>query len=95
MGYKPDREKTARAHAVSTALIEGGRCHFELGRLGGRLCRGEESFPNGSHDDDVDATTQGLLYIREKFGTEMVFDEDADIVENHNYQQSVNDMTGY
>ena len=69
VGYKPDREKTARAHAV-TALIEGRRCHLpEWGDWVDDYVGDMSKFPNGPHDDDVDATTQGLLYIREKFGT--------------------------
>ena len=61
--YKPDRDKIARAHAV-TPLIESGRVWVPkkapwLTDYLDNLCQ----FPAGEHDDDCDSTTMALAYM--------------------------------
>ncbi len=61
-----DRDKVARAHAV-TPLIEGGRVYLpEWASWVGDYLAEMSAFPRGAHDDDVDSTTQALNYLRDK-----------------------------
>lgn len=64
--FKPDRDKVARAHAV-TPLLESGRVWVPrktpwLSDYLDQMCQ----FPSGEHDDDVDSTTMALLYMSGK-----------------------------
>jgi predicted phage terminase large subunit-like protein len=64
--YKVDRDKVARAYSV-TPMIEGGRVYLpEWGSWVEDYIADMSSFPSGLHDDDVDATTVGLSYCRNK-----------------------------
>jgi predicted phage terminase large subunit-like protein len=61
---KADRDKATRANAC-TAMCESGRVYLPadapwLGEYLDSLC----GFPNMPHDDDVDATTQALNFLR-------------------------------
>lgn len=60
--------KESRAHAVSF-LFEAGNVYFpdpELFEWVDDLVEELVSFPNGSHDDQVDALSQGLKYLEER-----------------------------
>lgn len=59
-----DRDKVARAHAV-TPMIEAGKVFIpEDAPWRPQWQYNHEVFPKGSHDDDVDATTQFLNWAR-------------------------------
>jgi predicted phage terminase large subunit-like protein len=63
---KVDRDKVSRSNAV-TPLIEGGRVFLpEWGTWVEDYLDVMTAFPAGEYDDDVDATTQGLSYLRGK-----------------------------
>jgi predicted phage terminase large subunit-like protein len=63
-----DRDKIARAHAV-TSLIEGGRVYVpEWAQWIDDYLAEMAAFPKGAHDDDVDSTTQALNYLRDNAG---------------------------
>jgi phage terminase large subunit-like protein len=62
IAVNPEGGKIARAHAVSPAF-EAGNVHLPDAEIApwvveyvDELC----AFPNGTHDDDVDSTTQAL-----------------------------------
>ncbi len=58
-----DRDKVSRAHAV-TPLLEAGRFMLPEGEAWtSDFVDSLASFPNGLHDDDVDAFTQGANYL--------------------------------
>lgn len=63
---KVDTDKVTRAYAA-TPLVESGRVFLPKGVpwLPAYLAS-LSSFPNGSHDDDVDSTTQALNYLSRK-----------------------------
>ena len=62
--FKPDSNKVARVNAI-TPILEAGRVFLPEGApwLFDYI---EElaAFPNGSHDDQVDSTSQALAYLR-------------------------------
>jgi predicted phage terminase large subunit-like protein len=61
---KVDRDKTARAHAV-TPLIEGGRVYLpEWASWTDDYITTLAAFPRGKFDDEVDSTTQALEYLK-------------------------------
>jgi len=76
-GVRPERNKVARAHAVSP-LVESGRVFlpgapnaggtgFDPGRTPQWVQEFVEeftSFPHVTHDDQVDAMTQALLHLK-------------------------------
>ena len=60
VAYNPKDSKEARAHAVS-AFIEGGNVNLPADAAYAReLVEECAAFPNGAHDDQVDAMTQAL-----------------------------------
>jgi len=64
-GVKPDSDKFSRAASV-TPMVEGGRFFLPEGATWADDYRAEmTAFPGGVHDDFVDATVQGLSYVRE------------------------------
>lgn len=64
--YKVDRDKVARAYSI-TPMIEGGRVYLpEWGSWVDDYISCMAAFPMGEHDDDVDATTIGLSYLKSK-----------------------------
>jgi predicted phage terminase large subunit-like protein len=77
---KTDRDKTARANAV-TPLIEGGRVFLKEGALWVEDFLNEHTdFPFGDFDDQVDATTQALNYLapqKERVSYKDLFAEDT------------------
>ena len=63
---KTDRDKVARAHAV-TPLIEGGAVYLPEWASWVEDYQTElADFPKGKHDDMVDSTTQALSYMADK-----------------------------
>src|SRR5690606_7866575 len=65
----PQGSKEVRAHAV-TPEIESGNVYLPDPRMPGyewvaELIAEAQVFPNGSHDDQVDALTQALSQLRE------------------------------
>ena len=64
--FQPDRDKVARAHAVS-GIIERQRVWIPLKRkYGAELLQEALEFPKGAHDDAVDAMVMALLYLRRR-----------------------------
>jgi predicted phage terminase large subunit-like protein len=67
MPFQPDRDKVARAHAV-TGIIERQRVWIPLKRkYGAELLQEALEFPKGAHDDAVDAMVMALLYLRKRY----------------------------
>ncbi len=65
--FQPDRDKVARAHAV-TGIIERQRVWIPLKRkYGAELLQEALEFPKGAHDDAVDAMVMALLYLRRRY----------------------------
>jgi predicted phage terminase large subunit-like protein len=64
LAIKVDRDKVARAHAV-TPLIEGGRVYLpEWATWVDDYVTCMGAFPKGPDDDDIDSTTQALEYLK-------------------------------
>lgn len=59
---EPHGGKEARANAVSP-LIEAGNIHLPQTRWADDLIEEAAAFPNGTHDDQVDALTQALNWL--------------------------------
>lgn len=65
--FRPDRDKVARAHAVS-GLVERGRVWLpSKKKYTAELLKEVLEFPKGAHDDAVDAMNIGLLYFRRRY----------------------------
>ena len=67
---KPEGGKVARAHAVSP-MVEAGNIYLPHPMLVSwveALLEEMAAFPNGRHDDQVDAMTQALNRLRERAG---------------------------
>lgn len=65
--FQPDRDKVARAHAV-TGIIERQRVWLPLKRkYAAELLQEALEFPKGAHDDSVDAMVMALLYLRRRY----------------------------
>ncbi len=70
---KVDKDKVARANAV-TPLFESGRvCVPEYAPWLFDYIEELSAFPNGEHDDQVDATTQALNYLSGRVRKEVLF----------------------
>ena len=70
IGYNPDRDKVARAHAVS-ALLEAGLVYYPKGKKWAEEHIEEcSTFPRGMYSDLVDTTTQAWLRIRNSWRVE-------------------------
>ena len=64
VAIKVDKDKLARAEAI-TPLIEAGRVFLpESAPFLNDYVDELAAFPNGVHDDAVDSTTQALNYLR-------------------------------
>ena len=67
MEYLPDRDKVARVYAA-TPSMEAGRVWFPKGRKWAEELVDELiTFPNGAHDDQVDAMTMAIHYMKESW----------------------------
>jgi len=72
------RDKLARANAV-TPLIEGGCVYLpEWASWADDYMNIMAAFPRGSHDDDVDSTTQALEYLKQHLYGERMKAKDVD-----------------
>jgi|TARA_R110000787_G_scaffold37078_1_gene94409 predicted phage terminase large subunit-like protein len=62
--YNPDRDKEARAHAISS-LFHNGRIWAPMDRSWAKDVVDEcAAFPTGAHDDYVDTMTQAAIWLR-------------------------------
>ncbi len=62
--FQPDKDKEARAHAIS-ALFHAGKVHAPLDKRWAQEVMEEcRQFPNGTYDDYVDTVTQAALWLR-------------------------------
>lgn len=65
--FQPDRDKVARAHAVS-GIVERQRVWLPLGKkFAAELLQEALEFPKGAHDDAVDSMVMALLYLRRRY----------------------------
>lgn len=65
--FQPDRDKIARAHAVS-GIVERQRVWLPLKKkFAAELLQEALEFPRGAHDDAVDAMVMALLYLRRRY----------------------------
>jgi phage terminase large subunit-like protein len=78
--YNPDKDKVSRVNAVSP-LIESGRVWIPHEKTWAQsLFLEAVSFPNGAHDDQVDAMVMAIHFMRESWRLEHPFDS------SYNYQ---------
>ena len=76
MEYLPDRDKVARVYAASP-MIESGRVWIPTNKKwGDDLIQELIQFPHAAHDDQVDALTMAVHYMRESW--RLTHPEDAD-----------------
>jgi predicted phage terminase large subunit-like protein len=72
--YTPDKDKVSRVNAISP-LVESGRIWVPKEKpWGDSLIIEATSFPNGAHDDQVDAMTMAIHYMRESWRLEHPYD---------------------
>ena len=65
--YLPDRDKVSRVYA-STPIMEAGRLFIPRGKeWAGDLYDEALAFPNGAHDDQVDAMTMAIQYMKDSW----------------------------
>ena len=65
--YLPDRDKVSRVYA-STPIMESGRLYIPRGKeWAGDLYDEALAFPNGAHDDQVDAMTMAIQYMKDSW----------------------------
>jgi len=67
MEYLPDRDKVSRVHAA-TPLLESGRVWLPTNKDWAEDLLSEAlSFPYGAHDDQVDAMTMAIHYVKDSW----------------------------
>ena len=67
LDYLPDKDKVARVYA-STPMMEAGRVWLPKNKIWADDLFSEcMSFPNGSHDDQVDCLTMAIHYMRDSW----------------------------
>jgi len=67
MEYLPDRDKVARVYAASP-MIEAGRVWIPTNKSwGNELIQELIQFPHAAHDDQVDALTMAIHYMKESW----------------------------
>jgi predicted phage terminase large subunit-like protein len=72
--YTPDKDKVSRVNAISP-LVESGRIWIPKEKpWGDSLILEAASFPNAAHDDQVDAMTMAIHYMRESWRLEHPYD---------------------
>ena len=87
LDYIPDRDKTARVYAA-TPLMEAGRVWLPKGYEGSDDLYGEAiTFPNARHDDQVDAMTMAIHYMKESWN--LLHPDDPDYEEGYERKKRV------
>ena len=87
LDYIPDRDKTARVYAA-TPLMEAGRVWLPKGYEWSDDLYGEAiTFPNARHDDQVDAMTMAIHYMKESWN--LVHPDDPDYEEGYERKKRV------
>ncbi len=76
--YTPDRDKVSRVNAA-TPLLESGRVWIPNKEWAQELVMESGGFPNARHDDQVDAMTMAILWMKESWRLEHPHDPDFDI----------------
>ena len=67
LDYIPDRDKTARVYA-STPMMESGRVWIPTNKKwADDLIEELIRFPNAAHDDQVDALTMAIHYMKDSW----------------------------
>ena len=67
MEYNPDRDKVSRVYAASP-IIEAGRLWIPVNKKwSDELIEELIRFPNAAHDDQVDAMTMAIHYMKESW----------------------------
>jgi predicted phage terminase large subunit-like protein len=87
LDYIPDRDKTARVYAA-TPLMEAGRVWLPKGHEWSDDLYGEAiTFPNARHDDQVDAMTMAIHYMKESWN--LTHPDDPDYEEGYERKKRV------
>ena len=87
LDYIPDRDKTARVYAA-TPLMEAGRVWLPKGYEWSDDLYGEAiTFPNARHDDQVDAMTMAIHYMKESWN--LAHPDDPDYEEGYERKKRV------
>ena len=87
LDYIPDRDKTARVYAA-TPLMEAGRVWLPKGYEWSDDLYGEAiTFPNARHDDQVDAMTMAIHYMKESWN--LLHPHDPDYEEGYERKKRV------
>ena len=87
LDYIPDRDKTARVYAA-TPLMEAGRVWLPKGYEWSDDLYGEAiTFPNARHDDQVDAMTMAIHYMKESWN--LTHPDDPDYEEGYERKKRV------
>lgn len=67
VAFRPDRDKGARAASCTSTIAAGNVYINKKTAWANDFLDNLAVFPNGMHDDDVDAFTMGLLYLTKRF----------------------------
>ena len=87
LDYIPDRDKTARVYAA-TPLMDAGRVWLPKGYEWSDDLYGEAiTFPNARHDDQVDAMTMAIHYMKESWN--LLHPDDPDYEEGYERKKRV------
>tara|TARA_R100001510_G_scaffold16565_1_gene13963 strand:+ start:1004 stop:2548 length:1545 start_codon:yes stop_codon:yes gene_type:complete len=87
LDYIPDRDKTARVYAA-TPMMEAGRVMLPKGHDWSDSLYSEMiTFPNARHDDQVDAMTMAIHYMKESWN--LVHPDDPDYEEGYERKKRV------
>ena len=73
MEYNPDKDKVARVNA-STPILESSRVWVPDKPFAQDLINEAVTFPNAAYDDQVDAMTMAILYLKESWRVEHPLD---------------------
>jgi predicted phage terminase large subunit-like protein len=64
--YTPAKDKITRAYAAQS-LLENGRVYYPSRQWAEDFITSLAQFPHGSHDDEVDAFTQAIIWLQQSF----------------------------